>query len=46
MLPRKQEDILVLISQIFVGRVNVLTISVLGGRFRLCCQGNKRKYWS
>ena len=46
MLPRKPEDILVVISQIFVGRGNVMTISVLGGRFRLCCQGNKRLYWS
>ena len=46
MLPRKQEDILVVISQIFVGRANMMTISVLGGEFRLCCQGNKRIYWS
>ena len=46
MLPRKQEAILVGISQIFVGRGNVMTISVLGGGFRLCCQGNKRIYWS
>ena len=46
MLPRKQEAILVEISQIFVGRGNVMAISVLGGGFRLCCQGNKRIYWS
>ena len=46
MSPSKQEAILVEISQIFVGRVNVMTISVLGGRFRLCCQGNKTIYWS
>ena len=45
MLPRKQEAILVMISQIFVGRVNVMTISVFGGGFRLCYQGNKRLYW-
>ena len=46
MLPRKQDDILVVISQIFVGRGNVMTISVLGGGFRLCRQGNKRLYWA
>ena len=46
MSPRKQEAILVEISQIFVGRGNVMTISVLGGGFRLCRQGNKRLYWA